>query len=92
MSPLATELVATVIAALRDDPAIAADLREALGLAELSSSGWMCAEAAVSYIGLGSTDALDRLVREGLPCAQPSGPGGRRLFERAAVDRWLRDA
>lgn len=50
---------------------------------------WMAAGEAVAYLGLGSLDALDRLVRDGLPCSQPSGPGGRRRFQQSRLDAWL---
>jgi hypothetical protein len=53
------------------------------------SDGWMGAQDAVAYLGLGSLDALDRLVGEGLPCSQPSGPGGRRRFQKSCLDAWM---
>lgn len=74
------------------DPAMRAEMAEALApyLHGAVSGGWLTAPDAVAYLGLGSLDALDRLVRDGLPCTQPHGRGGRRYFERAAVDKWMR--
>lgn len=75
-----------------DDPEVRRMLRDALREDDPDrlSGGWMSGPQAVQYLGLGSSDALDRLVRDGLPCSQPHGPGGRRYFARAEVDDWLR--
>ncbi len=90
---LARELVATIAGELATDPDLARDLADALAphLPGIGS-GWMGAPEAVNHLGLGSLDALDRLTREGLPCSQPNGPGGRRYFERAGLDQWMRGA
>lgn len=53
------------------------------------TGGWMGAQDAAEYLGLGSLDALDRLVRDGLPFSQPGGRGGRRMFRRDRIDDWM---
>lgn len=92
MSALARELLRELAAEARADPALAAELALALApyLPATSADGWLDAPGAAEYLGLGSLTALDRLVRDGgLGCAQPSGPGGRRYFRRAELDRYL---
>lgn len=93
MSALARELVAELAHAIRDDPGLGVELAQALEpyLPE-RGGGWLSAQDAARYLGLGSLDALDRTVAVGLPYAQPGGPGGRRYFERAALEAWMRDA
>lgn len=93
MSALGRELVATLADAIREHPALGTELAEALGphLPEQGGS-WLSAHAAASYLGLSSLDAIDRAVAAGLPYAQPHGPRGRRYFERASLDRWMRES
>jgi hypothetical protein len=87
---LAREMVAAIAAEVAQDPALARDLAEALAPYLAGDGvGWMGAQDAATHLGLGSLDALDRLTREGLPCSQPSGTGGRRYYSRRAVDRWM---
>jgi hypothetical protein len=88
---LARELISTIAAEVVADPDLARELADALAphLTVGASGGWLSAQDAADYLGLGSLDALDRLVRDGLPCAQPNGPGGRRYFHRPTLDGWM---
>lgn len=87
---LAREMVAALAVEVAQDANLARDLAEALAPhLPGAGSGWMGAPEAVAYLGLGSLDALDRLTRDGLPCSQPSGSGGRRYYSRSALDRWM---
>lgn len=86
---LGQEFAAAIATSIADDPELARDLAEALSPYRSRSRGWLSANDAVAYLGLGSLDALDRLTREGLPCSQPHGPGGRRYFNPAQIDRWM---
>jgi hypothetical protein len=90
MSVLADALVAEIADAVAADPDLAQRLATALAphLPD-RTGGWLASHDAAAYLGLGSLDALDRAVNAGLPCAQPHGPGGRRYFNRAALDRWM---
>ena len=87
---LAREMVAAIAVEVAQDPDLGRDLAEALAphLPD-RAGGWLQAPDAVAYLGLGSLDALDRFARDGLPCSQPGGPGGRRYFKRAELDRWM---
>ncbi len=77
---LAREMVAAIAQEVAHDPDLARSLAEALApYLPQQGGGWLTPANAVTYLDLGSPDALDRLVREGLPCSQPSGP------EEAAV-------
>jgi hypothetical protein len=90
---LAREIVSEMVRALRDDPSLADEVATVLAPhIHGGGDGWLAAPDAVDYLGLGSLDALDRLVRDGLPYAQPHGPGGRRYFNRAALDAWMAGA
>lgn len=90
---LAREMVAAIAQEVAHDPDLARDLAEALApYLPQHGGGWLAPADAVAYLGLGSLDALDRLVRDGLPCAQPSGPGGRRYFDPTALDCWMKGA
>lgn len=90
MTALARELAVALAMVLREDSALAFEVADALAphLPD-RSAGWLAAPDAAAYLGLGSLDALDRLVRDGLPCVQPHGPGGRRYFSRRALDAWM---
>ena len=90
MTALGRELVAVLTATIANDADLAQEIADALAPYPTASAGWMSATETVDYLGLGSLDALDRLVRDGLPCSQPHGPGGRRYFHPPAVDAWMR--
>jgi len=87
---LVRELVAAIAVEIAQDPDLARDLADALAphLPGVGS-GWIGAQEAAAHLGLGSLDALDRLTRDGLPCSQPHGPGGRRYYSRSAIDKWM---
>ena len=87
---LARELVTELAAELEADPVLAETIATTLApYLPDHGGGWLAAHAAAAYLGLGSLDALDRLVIAGLPYAQPHGPGGRRHFKRSALDAWM---
>lgn len=82
-------LARVVLDALREDPDVLRELRDVLGVPSVRETGWVAASEAAAFLGLGSLDALDRLVHAGLPFAQPHGPGGRRYFSRHALNEWM---
>lgn len=88
---LTREMVKAIAAEVAQDPDLARELAEALAphLPGVGS-GWMGAQEAAAYLGLGSLDALDRFTSDGLPCSQPGGPGGRRYYSRNALDNWMK--
>lgn len=88
---LPRELIAAIVAELETDPELALQFAGAFApyLSAQGTGGWIDAGSTVGYLGLSSLDALDRLVRDGLPCSQPHGPGGRRYFHRARLDAWM---
>lgn len=93
MTSLARELAAALADELASDPGLAEVL--ALTLApylESRDGGWLGPADAAAYLGLGSLDALDRLVTAGLPYSQPGGARGRRYFRRSELDRWMEAA
>lgn len=91
MTALGREMVAALAAELAADPVLAETVAATIApYLQHSGQGWLGASDASGYLGLGSLDALDRAVLAGLPYVQPHGPGGRRYFERAALDQWMR--
>ena len=90
VSALSTALITELVTELAADPALAESLADVLApYLPDRAGGWLAAQEAATYLGLGSLDALDRAVLAGLPYAQPHGPGGRRYFKRSALDRWM---
>lgn len=90
MTGLDDHLARAVLAALREDRALAEDVARELAEYIAPGDGWLSAQDAAAYAGV-SVDTLERAVRDGaLRSAQPGGRRGRRLFERAELDAWLR--
>jgi excisionase family DNA binding protein len=93
MSTPGAELASLVIAAAREDAALAAEfasiLRPHLQDEQPAVSGWMTSREAAAYLGL-TLAALHRLTAaRDVPFEQDT-PGGKCWFNRADLDTWRR--
>lgn len=52
---------------------------------------WLSVNAAAAHIGVSRATLYRYLELEGLPSHQPAGARGRRLFDVAEIDAWLRN-
>jgi excisionase family DNA binding protein len=88
-----TELASLIVAAARDDAALAAEfaaiLRPHLQPEQPAVSGWMTSREAAAYLGL-TLAALHRLTAARAVPFEQDAPGGKCWFNRADLDAWRR--
>lgn len=83
-------IVGTVIAAV--EPTLRRIIREEIvsAMGSAASSAWMTKEQVAELLGYDPEYISELVRRQGLPGHQPGGPGTRYMFERVAVDAWIK--
>jgi len=64
------------------------ELAALLDAKDRNASEWLTADDVAQMLGYRRAYVTELARRHGLPCHQPNGPRGRRLFRRGEIEAW----